>query len=50
MEYKVIEIEIENSKLKKIKRVIESFGYVENVNYFVFPKGDYTAVQYYVNK
>ena len=48
MVYKVIEIE--NSKVNKIKRVIESFGYVENVDFFVFPKGDYTTIQYYVNE
>ena len=48
MVYKVIQIE--NSKVNKIKRVIESFGYVENVDFFVFLKGDYTAIQYYANK
>tara|TARA_R100000951_G_scaffold49537_3_gene41857 strand:+ start:606 stop:746 length:141 start_codon:yes stop_codon:yes gene_type:complete len=46
MEYKVIETKY----IEKFKKVFESFGYVENVDFFVFPKGEGIAVRFYANK
>lgn len=46
MEYKVIETKY----IEKFKKVFESFGYIENVDFFVFPKGDCIGVRFYANK
>tara|TARA_R110000787_G_scaffold83033_3_gene179202 strand:- start:186 stop:368 length:183 start_codon:yes stop_codon:yes gene_type:complete len=46
MEYKVIETKY----VEKFRRVFQSFGYVENVDFFVFPKGDCIGVRFYANK
>ncbi len=47
MEYKVIETKY----VEKFKKVFQSFGYIENVDFFVFPKGNNSiAVRFYANK
>lgn len=46
MFYKKIEIK----NIVKMRKVFASFGYIENVDFFVFPKGDSIGVRFYANK